>query len=272
MAPRLIGQCHRCRGDRPFCQGVPVSSLSRQPPRAHPNGGLPGWGQARDDVAMGEDLRLCARPGRPAVAAGAGIHELPGANRNALLAVPGGGPRAGMVPLAVALHGAGGEPWRTLRHMLPFVDELGLALLVPASLGGTWDVWAGGARREVESLDATLAAAFARVHVDPDRVGILGFSDGASCALALGLANGDLFRRVVAYSPGFVDPAPRSGRPAVLVSQGLHDPYFAPERCGRRIAADLLAEGYDVRYREFDGGHEVPPEVRDEAQGWLASG
>ena len=27
--------------------------------------------------------------------------------------------------------------------------------------------------------------------------------------------------------------------------------------------------GYDVRYREFDGGHEVPPEIARGALDWL---
>lgn len=220
---------------------------------------------------MSNELRLSARPTvAPSSLAQAGVHLLAGAVRPALLAVPVSSTPEHPAPLVVALHGAGGEPWRTLWHMLPFVDQLGFVLLVPASLGGTWDVWAGGAAQEVEALDAVLAAAFASVAVDPDRVGILGFSDGASCALAVGLANGDLFRRVVAYSPGFLDAQPRAGRPGVLLSQGLHDPYFSPDRCGRRITAGLRAEGYEVAYREFDGGHEVPPAIRDEAQGWLA--
>ena len=153
--------------------------------------------------------------------------------------------------------------------MLPFAEALGVAVLVPGSLGPTWDVWGGGRDAEAAALDAALAAAFAAVKVDPERVWIVGNSDGASCALSIALANGDLFTRVVAYSPGFSDPPCRVGAPEAFVSQGLHDPYFPPERCGRRIAADLRVAGCRVTYREFDGGHEVPPEVRDEAQSWL---
>jgi predicted esterase len=219
-------------------------------------------------------LTLQARPVAEAatVAADAGIVPIPGWGRPALLAVPHGDQVGRTLPLVVALHGAGGEPARTLSHMLPFVDALRMAVLAPASLNGSWDVWGAGARLEIASLDRALAAAFGVVAVDPERVGVLGFSDGASCALAIGLANGDLFRRVVAYSPGFVDPAPRSERrPDVLISQGLHDPFFAPDRCGRRIAASLSSGGYEVTYREFDGGHEVTPAIRDEAQSWLTS-
>jgi poly(3-hydroxybutyrate) depolymerase len=42
--------------------------------------------------------------------------------------------------------------------------------------------------------------------VDPQRICVSGFSDGASYALSLGLANGDLFTHVAAFSPGFMRP------------------------------------------------------------------
>jgi len=32
----------------------------------------------------------------------------------------------------------------------------------------------------------------------------------------------------------------------------------------------LREEGYDVTYREFDGGHEVPDEIAREAFVWLS--
>ncbi len=51
--------------------------------------------------------------------------------------------------------------------------------------------------------------------MDAGRVGIGGFSDGASYALSLGLTNGDLFTHVLAFSPGFMRPASQVGRPKV---------------------------------------------------------
>ena len=97
-----------------------------------------------------------------------------------------------------------------------------------------------------------------------------GFSDGASYALGLGLANGDLFAHVVAFSPGFVPGASREGRPAVFVTHGDADDVLPVEQTSRRIVPVLREEGYDVTYREFPGGHTVPPEVAAEAVDRLA--
>lgn len=39
---------------------------------------------------------------------------------------------------------------------------------------------------------------------------------------------------------------------------------------GRGIARRVTDEGYDVTYREFDGGHEVPDAIAHEAFAWLS--
>ncbi len=80
---------------------------------------------------------------------------------------------------------------------------------------------------------------FQQVFVDPNRISVGGFSDGASYALALGLANGDLFSRVIAFSPGFVPPVPRSGKPRVFVSHGDADAVLPIDRTSRRLVPAL---------------------------------
>jgi phospholipase/carboxylesterase len=87
----------------------------------------------------------------------------------------------------------------------------------------------------------------------------------------LGITNGDLFTYVLAFSPGFMMPAGRRGSPRVLVSHGARDEVLPIDRCSRRIVPQLERAGYDVRYREFEGGHAVPPDVAREAIGWLAA-
>ncbi len=101
---------------------------------------------------------------------------------------------------------------------------------------------------------------------------IAGFSDGASAALSLGLANGESFTHVIAFSPGFAAPPETSGRPAVFVSHGVNDAVLPVAPCGRRVVARLRSAGYAVKYREFEGGHGVPQEIAADAMRWFVGG
>ncbi len=120
-------------------------------------------------------------------------------------------------------------------------------------------------------VSQVLAFVFARLPVDPSRVTVGGFSDGASYALSLGLANGDLFPRVLACSPGFVIQAPPLARPRVFISHGRSDQILPIDRCSRVIVPRLQSMRYDVTYREFDGRHEVPPAIATEALSWMTA-
>jgi phospholipase/carboxylesterase len=125
----------------------------------------------------------------------------------------------------------------------------------------------GGFGPDVTFLDAALRETFAQLRADPARLGIGGFSDGASYALSLGLANGDLFRWVLAFSPGFAAPPDAVGRPRIYVAHGTEDDVLPIERCSRRLVPRLQAAGYTVRYEEFAGGHSVPDWAAREALG-----
>lgn len=215
-------------------------------------------GQSEDAHLVG---LLAARPGLPGrEPLGPGLHGLAGPAGDHLLLVPPESPDT-PVPLVVFLHGSGGEPARSLSFLEAAAERLEFLLLVPKSFHYTWDVILGGFGPDAESLDRVLAEVFDRFAVDADRVLLSGFSDGASYALTLGLRNGELFRRILAYSPGFVVPGPRTGRPSIFVSHGTDDPVLPIDRCSRAIVPRLRAEGYDVDYREFGGGHVVPPEM-----------
>jgi len=102
-------------------------------------------------------------------------------------------------------------------------------------------------------------------------VALAGVSDGASYALSLGIANGDVFTHLIAFSPGFVSPPGQQGQPRVFISHGTADPILPIDACSRRIAPGLHQAGYDVTYLEFDGGHTVPPEIANEAWNWFAT-
>lgn len=191
-----------------------------------------------------------------------GLWSLPsdGGQRDALLYVPDGigddRPR-----LVVSLHGAGGEPASSIAHFRAYADARRLVLLAPASWGPTWDVILGGWGPDVRTLDAVLEPILNAWPVDPDDVAVSGFSDGASYALSLAVANGDLFRRVLAFSPGFLASAPPAGRPDVFVTHGVADTVLPINRTSRVLVPRLRAAGYQVDYREFSGPHTVPAEL-----------
>ena len=189
--------------------------------------------------------------------------------RDGLLYVPPGHDATGKTPLALTLHGAGGDARSGLSHLIGLADEFGLVLLAPESRGRTWDVLAGGFGPDVGFIDRALEQTFDRLNVDAGRLAITGFSDGASYALSLGLTNGDLFTHAIAFSPGFAAPADRRGKPPVFVSHGKRDRVLPIERCSRRIVPQLEREGYEVSYREFDGPHTVPGEVARGALEWF---
>ena len=189
--------------------------------------------------------------------------------RDALLYVPAAYERGRAAPLVLMLHGAGGDPRRGLDPFLRLADDHGLILVAPASRGGTWDRVLGGYGSDVRTVDRALARTFSRLDVDRSRLAVGGFSDGASYALSLGMANGDLFTHVIAFSPGFAAPGSRRGKPRLFVSHGIHDEVLPIAVTSRRILSDARSDGYDVRYHEFDGGHTVPGELAEEAVRWF---
>ena len=217
-----------------------------------------------------EEGRLLARPQEPTNSAPPGLHPLGlDARRDALLYVPVGYRTDRPAPFVLSLHGAGGDAQAGLYPLRELADAAGLILLSPASRGSTWDVIRGGYGPDVAFIDRALHHAVDRCAVDPARLAVGGFSDGASYALSLGLTNGDLFRHILAFSPGFAAPAGQRGEPRIFVSHGTRDEVLPIDVCSRRIVPLLQRAGYDVRYREFDGGHTVPPEIAQEAVDWF---
>jgi phospholipase/carboxylesterase len=218
--------------------------------------------------------RLTSRPRVPAEAGRQpGVHRLgldPG--RDGLVLVPAGYDPARPAPLAVMLHGAGGDAGGGLAPFRTLADDHGVVVLAPESRGRTWDVLLGGWGPDVEFVDRALDHVFARYTVDASRVAVGGFSDGASYALGLGLANGDLFGDVLAFSPGFVPRAPAEGDPRVFVSHGTGDQVLPIDVCSRRIVPRLRDAGYEVDYREFAGGHTVPDDIAAGAMEWFLAG
>ena len=107
------------------------------------------------------------------------------------------------------------------------------------------------------------------------------FPTGASYALSLGLANGDVFSFVIAFSPGFIVRARARGRignnneiqiPMVYIAHGVGDNVLPIGSTSRVFVSSLRKNGYKVEFREFSGGHHVSRQVVDQAMSWLTSG
>ena len=193
-------------------------------------------------------------------------------------------------PAVVLIHGRGTNE----RDLLPIGAQLPeelhvLSVRAPDPMDGpdsyTWyelDLSAGGLhasqpdaegfRRSLDSLHEFVAAATGRYDLDPDRIGLLGFSQGAITSVAALLERPEAYRWVVALNGYLADShadraAAAAGKP-VFVGCGSTDQVIPPERAER--AAETLAEGgADVRFERYGVGHGTTPEELSDVLGWL---
>jgi phospholipase/carboxylesterase len=145
----------------------------------------------------------------------------------------------------------------------------GVVMLSPSSRDYTWDAIRGTYAADFAQIDRLMNDVFDQCAIDRQRVAVGGFSDGATYALSIGLINGDIFTHLVGHSAGFIIGNTRHGKPKVFLSHGRQDNILPIDQCGRRIAAQLKREGYDLRFDEFDGGHTATPEMRETAMQWF---
>ncbi len=186
----------------------------------------------------------------------------------------------GAAPAVFILHGRGANE----QDLLPIADKLPDELHVvsfraPDRLQGgyTWydlDLSGGGGlhesqpdaegfRRSLDLVAESIDAAVEAYGLDPDRLGLLGFSQGSIMSLALLLESPDRFAWVAALhgyladSHADLDPDGLAGTP-VFVAAGRADqiiPYTRAE-----AAADRLRSiGADVTVGVYDVGHGVGP-------------
>lgn len=172
--------------------------------------------------------------------------------------------------LAVMLHGAGARAEQGLSLLRRYADEHNIILIAPAARTYSWDIIASDAfGADIIYIDQALVQTFQTYAIDPKHIAIGGFSDGASYGLCLGLTNGDLFTHIIAFSPGFAYTLEMRGKPSVFISHGVHDAVLPIDSCGRRLAPQLMNQGLEVVYREFNGAHEIPADISKSAVEWF---
>ena len=186
-------------------------------------------------------------------------------------------------PVLVLLHGAGHRQLEMLQHFQAEADQRGIVLLAPDSRGSTWDTVSTAeeppsttsalsisrARRfagspDADRVEAAIAALATHVPIDRARTALAGFSDGATFALAMGMAREHPFAAVIAWSPGIAirTAGAEHGR-RVFVSHGRQDRTLRFDTTCGEIVPLLQSEGAAVSFMPFDGGHDAPAAVKD---------
>jgi phospholipase/carboxylesterase len=229
-------------------------------------------------AAMSEQGRLKIPTGSPAGASSAGLQRLGGTN--GLLYIPSSRRGNEPLPLLILLHKSGGSPsnWFSGGHpeqrdsYSAYAEEGRFAILAPQASGPTWGVGPKTFGGDYATINSAIEMAFGRCAIDRNRLAIGGFSDGASYALSLGLANGDLFGNVIAFSPGYIVRSIGRGKPAVFIAHGLLDNILPIDVCSRPFVRSLRKNGYSVDFHEFSGGHQLLPAIADQAMAWLMAG
>jgi predicted esterase len=171
----------------------------------------------------------------------------------------------------VLFHGAGGDARRFIELFRGEADRRRMLLISIQSTERTWDVVLRGSRDtwnvgraapvnapgiDSRHVNAALNALFKKTPVDRDRVIAMGFSDGASYALSIGLRNDQLFSGVVALAPGFADETDFRRPQRIAVAHGQYDRILSFERA-ERMTRDLGNRGYPVEFISFPGDHMV---------------
>jgi predicted esterase len=169
-------------------------------------------------------------------------------------------------------HGSGADADQSMAILGTVAAEAGVALLAIDAVEKSWDLLHGGYAADVSRLDNAIAALMPTGAIDPLRVALAGFSDGASYALSLGLDNGDRILAVLAFSPGFASPKHVVDAPRIFVSHGVDDAVLPIGRTSRRIVPALRELQLDVHYEEFAGGHSVPEDIARRALDWFLTG
>ena len=119
---------------------------------------------------------------------------------------------------------------------------------------------------DAAALDEALKRLFAATRISPRHIAILGLSHGGSYALSLGTANPQLFGAIAALSPGvLIFQADEPGRQRIFLAHGRHDNVQPFERTARNFVNKLSALGYQVTFEPYDGGHETPARVLNDA-------
>ena len=193
-------------------------------------------------------------------------------------------------PAVVLIHGRGTNERDLLSIGAQLPEELHvLSVRAPQRMDGpksfTWydlDLSAGGLhasqpdpegfRRSLDLVHEFVEGAIGAYDLDPDRIGLLGFSQGAITSMAALIERPEAYRWVVALN-GYLaesheaDAASAEGKP-VFIGGGTVDQVIPIDRV-ERAAETLESGGADVRFERYDAGHGTTPAELSDVVEWL---
>jgi phospholipase/carboxylesterase len=190
--------------------------------------------------------------------------------------------------LIVALHGYGSNPLRFSRLAEAFGPEFTLACpraphpYSTSSVGFTWLWWTEdgelpGSRENAENYVLTVIEEL-REKYEPERVYLMGFSQGAGMTYDIALKNPQIFDGALPFG-GWLDTE-EMGLTEADLEAAAELPFFichgeedssVPFEAGRGARELLEGYGYDVTFHAFAGGHFVPEEAVAAAVEWIKS-
>jgi phospholipase/carboxylesterase len=191
-------------------------------------------------------------------------------------------------PVVILLHGFGAG-MDDLAGLSPAIDRQGYVfvfpngpqqvLIGPGTVGYSWSTPGGFSdpeegRKGQELVDEFVEEVRQEYGVEPGRLVLGGFSQGAGLTYRSGLRRPDLFAGLVLLSGAIGDAEqlaeflPPERTQPLFIAHGVSDPMIPVERA--RQARDFLqAAGYDPEYHEYPMAHEISQELIDHLTPWL---
>ncbi len=195
-------------------------------------------------------------------------------------------------PAVVLIHGRGTNERDLLSIGAQLPEEFHvLSVRAPEQMAGpdsyTWydlDLSGGGLsasqpepdgfRRSLDFVHGFVEEAIDAYDLDSERIGLLGFSQGAITSLSALIERPEAYRWVVALN-GYLAEAHETavenadGKP-IFIGCGVSDQVIPPARA-KRAAETLESGGASVRFETYDVGHgTTPAEITDVVE-WLES-
>lgn len=171
-------------------------------------------------------------------------------------------------PLFTVLHGAGRQDEALAKGYRDEPERRQAFFLIPRSVEPTWDLIASEGRPDLDFLEYAYDLIYRRYPVDPLQQVLIGYSDGASYALSVGLSNCTMFSALMVWAAGFLVVDPQTAaqfresipepRPRIYLEYGTHDELFDFEQVAVPMRDNLSKSGFDVTFSVDEGGRHWP--------------